>query len=452
MISLLAGISQGIPTIINQYKFGSDSSSTNFVDEQGVKNLSNQGTAVIKAVFPSYNVANSGTPSSFQSENNGAIDTQGLSFASMKSMGFWMNFTTTGLQAGNDGIFFIGSATTNRFQLTANAGNYWGFGYYNAVWLCGPDTKLIDYVTDEEWHYYVINFNGSHVVSYVDSVMNHSIACAYDGSDIVIGGTSSYFLHVAGGGYFTNNFDELNLYDDILNQSLINNLYSYGNFTAPAASKTLNISSYSPPNQSQFNEDNIDFSVNVQSASIFNCTLYINNTINQTDNNNAAGDDIDINFTVSFDNNTVNVLYEIMCDNNVDNDTTDVNIIYYDPISPYIVTNLDNNDTIAYNYLNSVINFSDLNLFSINISINGDNKYELNDINVTELSLNISFNVTNYTIGYNNITICAKDGHTAQYIQNYNVLKDINKKSLKYQYDKNYVEIAPKIQSNFNNN
>ena len=139
---------------------------------------------------------------------------------------------------------------------------------------------------------------------------------------------------------------------------------------------TLNISSVNP-NNLQFNTNTININTTVDSTYDFNCRLYINNTLNDT-NYYTAGNNIDVSFDLTAPNN--NYEYFLSCYNatsfNDNNENSSTQNFYLDSTNPILLVNDDTYWTMTYN---------------LNITAIDDNLYSL--------MINDSCGYNNYTIG-----------------------------------------------------
>ena len=190
----------------------------------------------------------------------------------------------------------------------------------------------------------------------------------------------------------------------------------------PPALRTLNISSPLPPNASQFNLNNLSINMTANSSSIVNATLYVDGKPNQTVTGLPAGTNIPINFTLFFGNGTeVTFNYQINVSNEIFGITAGASnmtvnhTVHIDTVSPNITTNFIENQLYYNANLTGTFNISDtLNLFSYNISIDGDQIDGDINLATTFLQYNLSTNLTSLQPGNHTLTIRAADGHTAE--------------------------------------
>ena len=201
-------------------------------------------------------------------------------------------------------------------------------------------------------------------------------------------------------------------------------------------SSNVNISSLSPANNSVNNTQNWNFTfLPVWNGFIISsCGLYINNSL-RTLNNSVI-----INGTTNFLNlsNLSQGYYSSRINCSVTNGSyfaTEPINFYFDTAQPIITSSFSGNNVIVVNNnLTGQINFSDIHLWSINISLLNTVLFNLTNISITQYQYNISLNISNYRGGALPISIQSCDGHTGKKISNYDVIIDKNSNVMSVKY------------------
>jgi hypothetical protein len=128
-------------------------------------------------------------------------------------------------------------------------------------------------------------------------------------------------------------------------------------------------------------------------------------------------------------------------------------MVYIDNIDPIVTSPLSTNNTVVDQYLHINLTFTDTYLYGFNVSIDDkvlntttglSDTYQLNYYNY--------YYVGNLSLGMHTISGYATDGHTAKYIDPYNVKKDLTKKELKFEFDQTeakFVKVYPKESKDF---
>jgi len=96
-------------------------------------------------------------------------------------------------------------------------------------------------------------------------------------------------------------------------------------------------------------------------------------------------------------------------------------LIWIDTISPAVTTNFINNSMFIHEEITGQWNFSDLYLYRWNISLNGEQIDGDINVNYTEYSYNLSVHSSTLPKGINSLQVQVADGHTAKYIDDYEV-------------------------------
>ena len=144
----------------------------------------------------------------------------------------------------------------------------------------------------------------------------------------------------------------------------------------PEANDTINISATLPATSSSFNTVLLNLNATVNATNIFNCSLYVNSTLNQTKNNLASGSNIPVGFNLSFGS------------------TTEQSYSYY--FSCYDSETMENSTSLVFTIDNTAPSLTDS-------SLTGNNTYWTN-------VLGLAFNVTDPFL--ENITIVDSCGYS----------------------------------------
>jgi len=292
-----------------------------------------------------------------------------------------------------------------------------------------------------------IAYDGDLACLYINNTLDNCLG--YAGVDDEI------FYYIGGGDNtsftFDGKIDEFAIFDRNLTLSEVGELWNDGtglfySVTPPAPSNTLNLSSTLPLNATQFNVPIINFNLTANASNQFNCSIYINDTINVTSYEHSAGSNVFLDFNVTFaDDEEGTFNYLVGCwDGLNDTNTTKVEVVYVDQGDPTITTTFANGSIYFQNLLTGQFNFSDgLMLFSYNISIDGTSVDQLDQLNTTSYVYNLSQNISSYFVGVHNLTVKIADGHTAKYLKgDYGVSDGWFNSYLKYNfYDGGYARI-----------
>lgn len=130
------------------------------------------------------------------------------------------------------------------------------------------------------------------------------------------------------------------------------------------------------------------------------------------------------------------------------NYTTTGTPIFVDTAAPVIgnyVFNQNNSVVTQNSNITGQFNFTDSNLYRLNVTINGTEIYSISDINSTSYTYNLSYSVSNLNaIGRYNLTIQMWDSHTAEEIGEYDVKKLLLSNELIYDTGNNEIKIKAK--------
>lgn len=241
-----------------------------------------------------------------------------------------------------------------------------------------------------------------------------------------------------------------------LTDSEILTIYN-GNYTppvAPDAISTINITNNTyPSNGSQYAFTQINFNVSVNSSYNFTARLILNGTINRTSLHNitGSGQNVYVNFTVNLTEGNYN--YSFFVFNNATSNASSATYIFYvDTVNPKINTSIHFSG-FPFSYgvgtlLTGQINFSDVNLYGINITLD-DNRIIFNKTNIgtSNYSFNLSLNPFSYgvgTAGVHILNLWASDSHTDNFIPDYGIEKALTSKKITYSFGNGgWVSIKP---------
>ena len=332
---------------------------------------------------------------------------------------------------------------SDRVRLRKSEGNY-------SVQVDGSATDISG-INDYSWNHVCLLVDREYNYSvYVNGVFD-SVTSETD----TLSGMDKFVIGMRDSDqYYNGSIDEVVLYNYLLSNNEISNLYGggYGNNTY--SNGTLSFTPLSPLNSSTFLRnytpvtEYFEFGVyNLDYDTSLTCNLYENESIIDTlyltsSNNLTAGQGI-FNFSRPFymDYNYSLLNYNISC-NTSDLDTlteypkyittlidsTNPTIIIYDPTENYTIYK-------GFNDLFLNISVIDDNLFNTSIRVlypNGSEYYSnVTDYhNVTWYNFSDSFDLSGEPSGEWLISVRASDGHTKEYINNYDVKK--SDKTLSY--------------------
>lgn len=267
------------------------------------------------------------------------------------------------------------------------------------------------------WYHYVAMYNRTHLSLWVNGTQLTTVAYTstlYNSGNPVWVGMGN----VNDGVYkqFNGMIDELAVWNRSLTATEIQSLYNGGSGLAyPFSSTTadnINISTTYPANNDGFSASTINFNTSVSSVYNFNCSLYINSTLNDTRIDLSAGSSINVNFTKTMNDGIYNYyFYCIQGNDTSQNETSGTNTFIIDISPPNIAnTTFNGNNTYWTNNLNLNVNITD-NLQLKNLTITqtcGGNYQNLSLAGISYTFSNTTINISNCSIGtkYTNITVC----------------------------------------------
>lgn len=381
--------------------------------------------------------------------------TTSATISGVQTISMWVNSDIEITSSTNNGALFgrdasqyflyfggnLASTISNEvltFQTTSNKYMYWNSGQISSI-------------SANTWHHLVFVFpTTTTAYLYVDNV---SIGQAnYYSSPVVPSFVSPAVGSRSGSVYFDGDIDEFGIWTRELNTTEISELYNsgagYNPFAVVPGTNTLNISSPNPINDSQYDKYDINFNATVNSTYDFNCSLYLNNTLNQT-KNYLLGNDVAIDFDVTF-NVSDWYNYKINCYNNETNENTTTNYFLLDTIAPTLTTDFLNNSVWYNQNISGQFNFSDnLLLHTVNLSIDSSEIiFNESHIHNKTYNYNMNHNISHLSIGAHILNVYFSDGHTAEKLKNekaYNPSNGLFNNYMKYNfkapYKKTYIEI-----------
>ena len=377
---------------------------------------------------------------------NDHVNTETVAPASEYSISYWMNINT--MQTG-DIIFShsnTGSTSRNSYAQILS-GSTFTWTVRNSAQNAWYGITLTG-INANTWNYYTLIRNSSGVYAYVNETLNAqnvvSFTSATTDVEFIIG------THPNGASNPTDmQLDEFALYNKDLSISEISELYNLGAGFNPYAipptppiSVTINLTT--PINNTYTNNLTNDFVFNVTSTeNISACSLYINDVVNKT-NSSIGGL---FNFT-SIIEQTLPVgeyNWTISCSNGTTNfNSTQTNTLIIDIVPPQInLTGIFQNKLVINN-LSGLFEFSDDNLYSINISDSVTGTiFNISGITSTTYNYTLNHDVSAYNSGSHILNIRVADGHTSTYIKPYKLKNDWLDNGIKYEFDEGWVSVNP---------
>ena len=385
------------------------------------------------------------------------------------SVCMWLNLTATGSQA----LFSKGVG-----NIYESAGYYVGingetrFNHYvresDASWTHRRDNEGAGANADSAWQYYCFLYDGTKSLStgiqiYKNGTRFDTTGTGGGSVDNIL--NNGHFLIGSGKVYADcgtcelngGTIDEVAVWDKNLTLSEISDLWNGGagyNFVGSptVTNDTLNMSATTPTNGSQFNLNPIRFNTSVNSSFNFNCSLYINETLNIT-TLYPAGNEINVSFSQNFTEG--NYVYYIWCVNNETNESSTNNTFYFDSVDPNIVVSGDINLSYVFagfGNITGTINVSDSNLYGLNVTIDNDIIiFNITSIGATSYNYTLNFNPTEKGLSYgaHTLDVFVSDSHTLKSIPTYDYDRGLFDKSITYNFNDDWVKITPTTASLF---
>ena len=346
-----------------------------------------------------------------------------------------------------------GSPTTKFFDFEMDGG---ASGDDIAIHLedgsCGVRTDFAEVsLTNTGWNHYCIVRNGTefqNTALYINGtfqeITGSGQSCPL--SSAALDSTFTMFEDNAGGRNTIGNWDNFIIWQsDALNRSEV--LDVFNPTVEEVTIVSLNITDSLPANLTQYNTNLLNFNITVNASYNFNASLYINGTLNQTKEVTGFASNIFVDFNLSFDANTEKTFtYFIDVEDNTTHKNTTIKTFFVDTVSPSFVGSTFNNNFAAYtDVLVGQINFSDdFQIFSYDVFIDDVPFLSNESLNYTTYSLNLTLDISNVSAGQSHtLTINVSDGHTANYIPEYDYSRNVFTKSLTYRFGKGDVKIYP---------
>lgn len=244
---------------------------------------------------------------------------------------------------------------------------------------------------------------------------------------------------------FDGMIDDEIVFDRWLSNNEILNIYN-DNFSA-TPTDAINLSASKPVNGAYFNTNLINLNLTVNSTYNFNCSLYINSTLNET-TTHTAGNDVFVNYSKNFSDGTYNFyVYCVQFNDTTQNETTSTNNFIIDTMQPVITweSSLSDNKKVILQGTNltSWVAFTDDNLYNYNVSINGTSAYTNGSISGGFANQTINYDTDGWPYGTYSVFARACDGHTAKELKK-DWTAQKNNKELKYDVKKGWIKIVPK--------
>jgi hypothetical protein len=342
-----------------------------------------------------------------------------------------------------------------------NTGNFYSYSSYTTPNLDVTGDALKN---NTHWYHYLMVYNTSDNTTslYANNTLQGTDTYTDHG---IVNGQWQLGRNLRDGAnlfYFSGIIDEVVIWNRTLNSSERSDLYNSGSgIPYPFSGFSINISDPLPLDDTQFNTINLSINITVNASLTFNTTLYVNDTINQTINDTPSGNNRQINFSLIFPSDTEEThTFIIGVNDGTTNKNSTSHTIHIDNLAPQITsTNYTGNGTIILlNNLTGQFNFSDsLLLNSYNISIDGTTIDNLTGLGVANYTYNLSYNVSNLSIGSHILTVTIADGHTRRRLRgNYTVDKGLFDDWIRFNvYNNVWAKITPEdgsILDNFDYN
>lgn len=403
---------------------------------------------------PSYNTGKVGqavecTSGDTDRFDNNSVPSPGIT----RTIDVWANFSALG--ASEQIVFHLADDADSYVQLYYRpaTGNITVLNYHNG----DSDLHTAQAPTLNIWNHVVITFSNSDGLKiYQDGELQTT-----NTGDNKLPLESFDALTLcdtqAGGVFMNGQIDNLYFSGTEYNQADVTYSYNAGDGIdlvsgGGGSLDTINLSVPNPINESQFNIDQLDVNITVNASVNFNCSLYVNGTLNQTHNQYGNGTDVFVNFTLYFDSNTeADYEYYFQCDDNQTADNSTNSTFHIDNVNPTSQVSASlSTPQVSYGSSNITgqFNFSDVNLWGINITINNEiTLFNITNISSTSYQYNLSFDpsLLSLTPGLNTIAVYYSDSHTAKWIPKYGVAKGLFDKSLKYSFPEGgWIKVTPK--------
>lgn len=397
----------------------------------------NNAVAVGSATISTWSGCKSGGKClNLTTDNNDFMNTTTNGFASTgnRSIGCWVYPTSTvvtsdmgwyytgGTYSSNYAAFVLGVSTTANYFLDLQTYNY------------GITSKLDYRNTSNNWNLWTATYNSftKNLSIYVNATLKNTTNTTSLNTSL----TFSYFGVPQWD--FTHDFigylDECFYYNSTLNSSQISNIFNGGNGSFyPSLMNSVNFTSETTQS-GIYAQDWIYFRIlNLTSGATSNITLWNNGIL------------VDSWFVTSFPyQNNKSSLSDGNYTLNATNTIQSYNIII-DNNAPMLSTNFVNGVSMLRNNLTGQFNFSDTNLYSWNVSIDGVTIANATNITYSSYVYNLSYNISGLSVGQHILGVTVKDGHTGEVLkEDWNVEKSFLKNDLIFETGNNIISIQKK--------
>ena len=315
-------------------------------------------------------------------------------------------------------------------------------------------TKIIssDWHDENNWTMITLRYN------YSNSLFEAFKNGAQIGSLSSVGGTDTITRCTIGndknlGDNFPGYVDEFSQWTRAIGDDELIILYGGGTgydpyATPPLPTGTLNLSDTLPADESGLDTLDVNFNLTANATYEFNCSLYLNSTLNSSKTGFGPGNNILVDFDYNFGESGF-YEYFISCEDNTTQVNTTNKTFILDSIPPVITTNFLNFSSYYLNNLSGQFNFSDnLVLHSMNITIDNITIDNITHIHESSYMYNLSYNVTSLSTGEHVLGVEISDGHTSEKLldpEAYNpkngLFNNYMRYEFEYPYSESYLEI-----------
>ena len=227
-----------------------------------------------------------------------------------------------------------------------------------------------------DWHHVVLTSNPTQLFINGTNQTGCYVASAEQPTAVMDEFTLAELWITDAGDHYKGYFDEFAVYSRLLTASEISDLYTTGNpyDVAPGNNDTLNLTGFYPPDNYEQNSTILELNTTVSSHGSYNCTLYVNGTINQTNDYLSSGV---ARFNLTFNLPETNqISVKIGCDDGQSPENTTESSVDIDTATSFEGINIPIND---FNFSSSTF---------VNVSTFRYNTTDTEDLAVF-LSLNI---------------------------------------------------------------
>lgn len=358
----------------------------------------------------------------------------------------WTNLTTIGTNA------FItlsdGSDEDNRleFDLSGNKIQMYHNDGEGDTYNFAGNTVL----STNTWYHWCLTANSTKITIYLNAA--HDGDTPVEANGIIIDPDADYFT--ISGAYYHNGvlqlvqqnptvFDVVQLFSKNLTKEEVTYLYNTGTPKVLAAGGgsgaggDVVVNLTKPVDNAVNGSNSINFTYSTYSDSdggtLDTCQVYTNSS-GWANNYTESSPVNNTNNSAVITLPEGDYIWNVWCNDSVGNSSWAANnyTLSVDTTSPTISTTFENNFfAFASGFggpqnISGVINITDGNLYSINISTDVEQIFYNLSYSGNFLEYNLSHNVSGYSPGVHNLTIRAADGHTAKAIPNYNFREGIN--------------------------